>query len=143
MLYLDGGLAGKMKVDKDANFFFEDITLSKGTNTITAKALDENGKESENSNPITVLLKTDSPQLSIDSPTEGQSFSKDDKTAQVLGKTDPGAKVTVNDLWAIVDENGNFSYSLPLRDGENVIKIVAVDEAGNKTEAERKVSYSP
>lgn len=143
MLYLDGGLAGKMKVDKDANFSFEDITLSKGTNTITAKALDEKGKESENSDQITVLLKTDSPQLSIDSPTEGQSFSKDDKTAQVRGKTDPGVKVTVNNFWSIVDENGNFSYQLPLRDGENKITVVAVDEAGNKTEMERKVNYSP
>lgn len=143
MLYLDGGLAGKMKVDKEANFSFEDVMLNKGTNIITARALDENGKESENSQQITVLLKTDSPQLSIDSPTEGQSFVKDDKTAQVRGKTDAGAKITVNELWAIVDGNGNFSYQLPLQDGENKIKVVAVDDAGNKTEMERKVNYSP
>lgn len=143
MLYLDGGLVGKMKVDKDANFLFENIELSKGTNTITAKAMDEKGNESENSDPITVLLKTDSPQLSIDSPSDGQSFAKDDKTAQVRGKTDSGVKVTVNNFWVIVDENGNFSYQLPLRDGENKIAVVAVDEAGNKAEMERKVNYSP
>lgn len=143
MLYLDGGLVGKMKVDKDTNFIFKDIKLTKGTNIITARALDEKGKESADSDPITVLLKTDSPQLSIDLPSEGQSFSKDDKTAQVRGKTDSGAKVTVNDFWAIVDENGNFSYQLPLRDGENKIVVVALDEAGNKTEVERKVNYSP
>lgn len=143
ILYLDGGLVGKMKVDKETNFSFEEIELTKGTNIITARALDENGKESENSDPLTILFKTDSPQLSIDSPSDEQSFSKDDKTVQVRGKTDPGVKVTVNDLWAITDENGNFSYQLPLRDGENMIKILAVDEAGNKTEAERKVNYSP
>lgn len=143
MLYLDGGLVGKMKVDKDTNFIFEDIKLTKGTNIITAKALDEKGKESKNLAPFTILLKTDPPQLSIDSPSDGQSFSKDDKTAQIRGKTDPGTKVTANDFWAIVDENGNFSYQLPLRDGENIIKVVAVDEAGNKTEAERKINYSP
>lgn len=143
MLYLDGGLVGKMKVDKDANFIFEEVKLTKGTNIITARALDEKGKESENSDQITVLFKTDPPSLVIDSPSDDQSFSKDDKTAQVRGKTDSGVKVTVNELWAITDENGNFSYQLPLRDGENKIRVVAIDEAGNKTEAEQKVNYSP
>lgn len=143
MLYLDGGLVGKMKVDKDTNFLFKNVELSKGTNIITARALDENGKESENSDQITVLFKTDPPSLAIDSPSDGQSFSKDDKTTQVRGKTDSGVKVTVNELWAITDENGNFSYQLPLRDGENKIKVVALDEAGNKAEMERKVNYSP
>jgi len=143
MLYLDGGLAGKMKVDKNGNFSFEEVKLSKGTNIITARALDEKGKESENSDQITVTFKTDPPQLSIDAPSDGQSFSKDDKTAQVRGKTDPGVKVTVNELWAIVDEGGNYSYQLPLRDGENKIKVTAVDEAGNKTEKEIKITYSP
>ncbi|MBI3070127.1 MAG: hypothetical protein HYY87_02375 [Candidatus Levybacteria bacterium] len=143
MLYLDGALVDKMKADKDGNFLFEEVKLTRGTNIIKARAMDEKGKESENSQQITVLFKSDLPLLTIDSPNEGQSFSKDDKTAQVKGKTDPGVKVTVNDFWAIVDESGNFSYQLPLRDGENKIKVIAVDEAGNKTETERKVNYSP
>ena len=48
----------------------------------------------------------------------------------------------MNEFWAIVDAGGNFSYTLPLQNGENTIKVVATDEAGNKTEYEVKVTYS-
>ena len=70
-------------------------------------------------------------------------FEKDQSTVKVLGKTDPGVRVTVNGFWAVIDENNNFSYNLPLQNGENMIKIEAIDQAGNKTEKEIKVTYSP
>ena len=60
-----------------------------------------------------------------------------------MGKTDSGVRITVNGFWAVIDENNNFSYSLPLQDGDNAIKVVAQDQAGNKAEKEIKVTYSP
>jgi len=60
----------------------------------------------------------------------------------VHGKTDPNVKVTINDFWAIVDDSGNYSYNLSLKSGDNPIKIVATDDAGNNTEKDLKISYS-
>jgi outer membrane lipopolysaccharide assembly protein LptE/RlpB len=48
----------------------------------------------------------------------------------------------VNGFWAVVDDNNNFSYTLPLQSGDNQIKIVAIDQAGNKAEKDLKVNFS-
>lgn len=142
-LYLNGELIDSQSVKTDGRFYFKNIKIINGENIIKTKAVTESNKQSEFSNILTITFKNTPPTLSLDSPSDGQSFSKDDKYANVSGKTDPGVKVTVNDLWAIVDTDGKFSYSFPLQNGENKIKIQAVDEASNKTEMERKVNYSP
>lgn len=142
-LYLSGELIDTQKAKSDGKFSFKNVRIINGENTIKTKTVSKDNKQSEFSNTLTVTLKTTLPTLSLDSPSDGQSFSKDDKYANVSGKTDPGVKVTITDLWAIVDTDGKFSYNFPLQNGENKIKVTAVDEAGNKTKMERKVTYSP
>lgn len=141
-VYINDELVDKTETKKDNSFVFEDITLSPGGNVIKAQSTTKEGKKSEFSQPITVMYKKEAPTLTVDSPTTDQSFSKDDNPIKVSGKTNPGTRVTVNDFWAIVDEQGNFSYNLHLQNGDNTIKMVATDEAGNKTEVEKKVKYS-
>lgn len=142
-LYLNDHMESKVKVKDDKTFLFEEIILSEGENIIKVKAADTNDKESDFSKPIIIVYKNTPPNLSIDSPSDDQGFSKEENTINVLGKTVPGAKVTVNNLWAIVDANGNYSKNIRLDNGENAINVVAVDEAGNKTEMKIKVNYSP
>lgn len=141
-LYINNEIVDKTKTKKNNSFVFEDITLASGENVIKAQATTKESKKSEFSNEIIVVYKKEAPKLSVDSPNQDQSFSKDDNPIKVSGKTNPGTRVIVNDFWAIVDEQGNFSYNLRLQNGDNTIKIVATDEAGNKTEMERKVKYS-
>lgn len=141
-LYINNELVDKKSPEEDGKFIFADIKLNKGENIIKTKA-EEEKRESEFSDNLIVVYKDSSPNLTIDSPSEGKAFQKDEKNVLVVGKTDPGVKVTINGLWSVVDINGNFSYNLPLQNGENKIKVVASDEAGNKTEVERKVTYSP
>lgn len=141
-LYLNDQMQDKTKVKNDNTFSFEDLILSEGENVIKAKATD-NDKESSFSEPMTIIYKNSPPHLSIDSPSDGQSFSKEENSIIVSGSTDPGAKITINDLWAIVDANGNYAKNLLLKEGENNIVVIAIDEAGNKTELKIKVNYSP
>lgn len=140
-LYLNNDLADSAKAGDDGRFSFK-LTLKPGENIIKAKTI-ANNKESDFSNSIIVSFKNAPPSLSITIPTDGQSFSKDQNIAEIKGTTDADVKVTVNGFWAITDSSGNFSYSLPLQNGENKIKIVAIDLAGNKNEKEIKVTYSP
>ncbi|MBI2028553.1 MAG: hypothetical protein HYT07_02980 [Candidatus Levybacteria bacterium] len=140
-LYVNSDLVDKTQVKEDGTFSFREI-ISEGENIIKAKAI-INDKKSDFSKSILVTMKNKSPYLNLVSPLDGQSFSKDQNIIDIQGTTDPNIKVTVNGFWAITDGNGNFSYRLSLQNGENNIKIVAIDEAGNKTEKELRVIYNP
>lgn len=140
-LYLNNELIDETRTKKDGTFSFEE-TLSTGENTVKAKAKADN-KFSDFSQISTVIFSNTAPKLEISTPTDGQSFSKDQNFIDVKGTTDPDARVTVNGFWAIIHENNSFLYTLGLQNGENKISVIATDQAGNKTEKEIKVSYSP
>lgn len=140
-LYINDDLISETETNDDGSFSFKE-TVKPGENTIKAKAVVDD-KESEFSQPTTIIFKNAPPSLSINSPSDGQSFGKDQNMADVNGSTDQDVKITVNGFWAITDSDGSFSYSLPLQNGENKIKIIASDVAGNRTEKEIKVTYSP
>lgn len=140
-LYINNQLIDKVSVNDKGTFSFTE-KISTGENIIKTKAIIDN-KESEFSQSISVMLRNKPPSLNIDSPVNGESFSKDQSTIDIVGKTDIDVKVTINGFWAISDRSGNFSYRLPLSDGENKIQVVAEDLAGNKTEKELKVTFSP
>lgn len=139
-LYINTDLTNTIKTDGDGKFSSME-TIKPGENTIEARAL-VNEKESSPSNSITIAFKSAPPSLNINSPSDNQSFSKDQNIIEIKGTTDADVRVTVNGFWAIADSNGNFLYSLPLQDGENKIIITATDQAGNKNEKEINVTYS-
>jgi bacillopeptidase F len=141
-LYINGNLVGKSQTTLDGNFVFL-VTLNSGENTIRARATTFDGNESNLSETLTIIFKSDAPSLEIKSPSDGQFFSKDQNTVEIKGTTDSHVRVTINNFWAIIDDNNNFSYTLALKDGENEIKILAQDQAGNKTEKSIRVTYSP
>ena len=139
-LYINNQNVNSSTVDDKGNFSFDGM-LKEGENQVKVIAVNNN-KKSDFSNTLTILLKTSKPQLNIISPTDGQSFKKDQNSVNVSGSTDPGTNVTVNGFWAVIDENNNFSYILPLQNGDNQIKILTTDQAGNQTEKDLKVNYS-
>lgn len=140
-LYINDDLVDKDLTSDKGTFIFKEI-ISSGENTIKTRAI-IGDKKSEFSKPIIITLRNKPPNLNIVSPSDGQSFPKDQNIIDVEGTTDVDVRITVNGFWAITDGNGNFSYRLPLQNGENNIKIIGIDEAGNKVEKELKVTYSP
>ncbi len=139
-LYVNDNVVDTQDVQSDGTFSFENVTLKNGDNTIQAKAK-MNDKESDFSNTLTITFQNKAPSLDVSSPSDGQSFSKDPSLV-VKGKTDPDAKVTVNDFQAIVNDDGSFSYNMQLQNGDNQLKVIAMDAAGNKTEKDLKVTYT-
>lgn len=140
-LYINNELKDQTTSQKNGLFIFKNVTLNQGQNTIKARAEKENSQS--DFSPIEIIaFANKAPSLSIESPTDKQSFSKDNSPITIRGKTDPGANITINGFWAIVQGNGDFSYQLPLTNGDNQIKVVATDTAGNKTEKDLSVSYS-
>jgi hypothetical protein len=133
-LYVNGQIMDKTSVNDDSQFHFSSIQLQQGQNTIKVKAQSDN-KQSDYSNVDTISYLKNPPNLSISSPQDGQGFSKSSSpSVSINGTTDPGANVTVNGSWAIVDDTGKFSFLYTLKDGD--IKVVATDKAGNQTTKE-------
>lgn len=109
--------------------------LSSGRNVFSAQVTNNAGKKSESSDSITVNSNNQPPKLEITSPTDGATINNSD-SVDIVGKTDSGSDITVNDGAAIVNDSGEFRYFLRLNSGDNKIKVVATDAAGNTTTKE-------
>lgn len=126
--------------NKNGEFLFK-ITLDPGENQIKVRAKKEN-KESNYSNALTVIFNNKPPKLEVNSPLDGQAFPKYQEVITVSGNTDENVRITINGFWAIIDENERFKYDLKLKEGENTIRIEAIDGSGNKAVKEIKVTRS-
>ncbi|CAN5284867.1 hypothetical protein BH10PAT1_BH10PAT1_6760 [soil metagenome] len=133
----------KTTTDDTGNFAMN-IGLSKGINTIYATTLNKNGKESNNSTSYTVNFTTQIPNLTIDSPQNNQNFyGSSQQSLTIQGSTDAGNTVTINDHVAILDNNSKFNFPFNLQNGDNSLKIISADYAGNKKEIDLKVIFNP
>ena len=111
--------------------FAADVPLVEGENVLTASALDAQGDPVNAT--VTVTLDTTAPVVQIEGIEDG--FATPEDSVEIMGTIDDAdATLTINGV-AIVIENGRFNADVPLEDGENVITIVVVDAAGNRTES--------
>ncbi|MCM3456518.1 S8 family serine peptidase [Heyndrickxia oleronia] len=110
--------------------FASDVTLAEGENVLTVKASVESGS-TEESAPVKVVLDKTKPTLSIDSPKNNEKTNKETVTVE-------GTVEDANLDWAKVNgqaatvKDGKYSKRIMLENGENEIKVVAQDKAGNK-----------
>lgn len=141
-LFVNGNLYDTTPLTQDQKFSFDMVKLTEGGNSIKARVKkgDQVGSFTREYN---VIYSKGTPKLDINSPTEGQQFTRGDQTITVQGTTDTDNTVTVNGSRAIVDSSGNFSYNLNLSEGDNNLMISAVNQAGQKTEKTLKVNYKP
>jgi len=142
-IFLNGEIVKEVLAEADGSFAAETINLSQGKNNIKAKAGDQAGNESKDSDIIIIDYDKDPPELEIISPENNASFSGEEKEVKIVGKTEAGATLKINGHLIIIDQEGNFSYSLNLSEDENLILFEAIDKAENITEKEIIVFFSP
>ncbi len=140
ILYVDDTEAKKATIAQTGTFSF-DLTLEEGTHTISAKIADDKGNTSELSDVTTLVIKKKPPLLDVTQPKDGDTIKGDTNTVLVSGKTEEGSRVTVNERFVIVQSDGSFEINISLAEGENLLRVVATDEAENQTTVERNVSY--
>ncbi|WP_273852181.1 S8 family peptidase [Guptibacillus spartinae] len=129
-LYNNGEEKVTTSSDNDGNFS-EEIQLSEGENRLTARASTDRGM-TEESEAVLVILDQEKPELTITSPKDGWKTNKGSVTVNGEVNDENLAWVKVNGKKAKV-ENGDYSLRILLEQGENNIKVVAKDKAGNKT----------
>ena len=118
-----------------AGGFSTNIILSLGDNTITVVA-DLAGQQA--TFQFIASLQQTPPTLSITSP--APALSTNASNLQVIGSTElSGTSVWVNSVKQTLT-NGDFSTSITLSPGVNLVHVVAVDAAGNETVIDRSVT---
>ena len=137
-IYLDDKKITTVKI-VDNKFTFDDFLLTLGENKISAKTISDSS-ESESSQAKIVVYDNQEPKLEVGEPTEGQSFSGNNRI-RVIGLTDKDAQVFVNGFLASIDFEGNFEVFVPVAEGETTIEIKAIDSAGNVKTETRKVNF--
>ncbi len=136
-LFVNSSLVDSQDTKSDGTFSFSGVHLTQQQNTIQTKAKTTD-KVSDYSDSWNIVYIQKAPSLTVDNPHDGDTLGG---SVVVKGKTDPDVRVTVNDFWAIVDSNGNYSYSLSLQNGDTHITVVATDAAGNTTKQELTVHH--
>lgn len=126
----------------DGSFKISNAKLFEGKNMLTLVAYGKGGAKSEHSDPVVVLYKKGTPKLTVNEPEDGFEKKSDDNTVQIAGVADTDAEVTINGRWIRLSSDGSFSHKFRLSDGENLIEIVATDEAGNQKAKTLTIKYS-
>ncbi|HGI9935420.1 TPA: non-fimbrial adhesin SiiE [Salmonella enterica subsp. enterica serovar Infantis] len=144
IIKINGIAVGQAVADSLGNFTFTaPETLTDGTYNLEAEAKTADGSGSAKL-VITIDSVTDKPtfELSPESSVSGHKGLTPTLTPSIVGTAEENAKVDIyvdNKLVASVDvdKDGNWGYEFKdneLSEGENSIKVVAVDKAGNKNE---------
>lgn len=141
IIYVNDQQFKKFAVNDDGTFTLSDIPVDEGDVTLSSKIADDKGNTSDLSNIIKVTIDRKPPTLELTKPDDGAKIQDGTHKATVEGKTDEDSRVSINDRIVVVRSGGSFTYSMPLSDGENTLKIVAIDPAGNHTTIERRVTY--
>ncbi len=129
--------------DDNGSFSLE-VTLTKGSNVIYAKAKDSGGNESVNSKQFTVYFSNEKPKLEVTKPSQGDKYYGDkQRQLSVEGVTCVDCSLTVNGRIALVDDEGNFKLTYSLNDGNNDLNIVTTDKSGNHEETTISVEFTP
>ncbi len=130
-LFVNGPEKGKTTSDNDGVFTFIDIKLSTGKNIIFAKAIDENGNESEKSELLEIVFDEEEPEIKITEPTNGEEVKNLDKRVMIRGTVNEEANVKVNGRQAIMGSENSFELLLGIEEGDIQIEVEATDKAGN------------
>lgn len=143
-VFLNGSPVGTITTNSDGKFFIEKVSLSQGKNEIYAIATDKTGNKSQPSQTITTNFDNTFPDLTVDQPQDGVTLNGDrQKKIKISGQTEPNVSLTLNDRLIIIDQEGKFSTDFTLSEGENELKIIAIDKAGNQTEKDLKIIFNP
>jgi len=114
------------------------LSLAEGNNVFSATLASPSG-EGQASPPVTYILDTAPPKISVKSPASGAKVST--SKATISGTCDAGATISIRNEQAaggaynslVVGPDGTFAFAEPVLAGPNNIDLSATDQAGNSS----------
>ncbi|HDQ71695.1 MAG TPA: hypothetical protein ENN19_06315 [Chloroflexi bacterium] len=123
-----------LEVDESGRFRTQYI-LQEGVNRIELVAVDMAGNKASVVHEITLM--TEPPNVVVLNPPEGLWLNQ--RMLSVQGRVPAGVRVLVNQNQAEVNEEGHFDVDVVLEEGENIVRVEAIDAVGNVSAEERRV----
>jgi len=127
---------GQEAVINDAGEFEREVILQEGENILHVAATDDVGNLTEQE--VIIRRKTVPPALTLNVD-DNQLFQQSE--VQIMGTTEPGALLSVGGQSVAVSSLGEFQTTVNLVNGENLLEVVAQDQAGNTTTLQRRIRY--
>jgi hypothetical protein len=140
-LYKNDISIGITEVSDNGDFIFDKINLDSGDNYFSAIASTEKAGSGDGSETLNVVYDTVAPTLVLTNPGE-EKLSVDYNDFDIVGTTDKGSSVLINDKIVKVDDDGGFKEKWQLTIGENNLVVIARDVAGNETKRSISINYS-
>jgi flagellar hook assembly protein FlgD len=119
-----------------AGQFEREVILQEGDNVLRIEATDDVGNVT--SQEIIIHRKSAAPSLAVNVD-DGTTFQQAE--VQIIGKTEPGATVLVGGQTVAVSSLGEFQSTVNLLTGDNLVDVVAQDQAGNTTKLQRRLRF--
>lgn len=127
----------------NGGYFSHTLSLVSDQTNIFAYSKDPSGNTSKEIKAGTIILDKKPPELTIVSPADGSEyFGSLARQLTITGKSENDVKLNINGRLIVVNNEGNFSYTTTLTEGENNFLITSEDRAGNKSETSLKIYYS-
>jgi len=136
--YQDSEKIDSIKADYEGNFSFQ-IYLKSGENGVYVKSTDMYTKRSKTSKQSTILFLDTPPELRIEENLDGKTVNT--QFVDIKGSTEKEVFVQINSAPVVVRADGSFVYPFKLKEGDNEIKIFAVDVAQNTTDKTIRIKY--
>ena len=114
----------------DSGEFEIPAELTEGKNELKAVSMLD-GAQTGESEPVSVTLDTASPEITIDSPQDGDKTNRETVTVEGTVEDANLDTVEVNGRETNVADDGSYSQRILLDNGENKIEVSAADLAGN------------
>ena len=127
----------KAQVDEEGNFNV-DIVLDEGENIVRIEAID--AVENVSVEERRVYLHTQPPALSLTTVQDGMTVRE--PSLLVVGQSMPQVNIWLNGRELVVDSQGGFQGLVELIGGENIVRVEAMDRAGNRSVLVREVTYA-
>jgi hypothetical protein len=141
---LNGQDLPKTTADQAGQFSVANLTLTEGDNLIQAWASDQAGNTSQAGQEVHITLDTTKPEITVDSPTDGQTFVGVKKQQIIVsGKLNKDATMTLNQRYLVLFSDRSFTNTFSLNEGSNMLTFIATDSAGNTDIRQLTVSYQP
>ncbi len=140
-LYKNDISIGVTEVSENGDFGFDEIVLDLGDNYFSAIASTEKSGSGDGSETINIVYDNQAPSLTLTNPSE-TSLNVDYTDFDIVGITDKGSSVLINNRIVKVDDDGGFKEKWQLNTGKNDLEVIARDVAGNETKKSISITYS-
>ena len=126
-------------VDVNGNFIAT-VNLVPGINQLTFKVYSKDGS-SVYSTGKSVTYTPHIPKLIITNSIPS-NYASETSTITIFGTTDSNCKVTANGANSLPDVNGNFIITVPLKSGENIIKLESTNTSGLVNSVQQVINFT-